>query len=193
MRVSVVGNFNHWDGRRHPMRNCGHDRDLGDLHPRPLAGRGLQVRDQEPASAATSSRSPTPTASPPSCGPRPPRSSGTSTVRAGTTTNGWRTARRRQALDAPDRRSTRCHLGSWRRKVEEGNRFLTYRELADQLVEYLKETGLHPRRADADQRAPVRRQLGLSAGRLLRPDVAVRHARTTSPTSSTRCTATASA
>src|SRR5262245_55846294 len=23
MRVSVVGDFNHWDGRRHPMRNCG--------------------------------------------------------------------------------------------------------------------------------------------------------------------------
>src|SRR4029077_4262491 len=22
-RVSVVGDFNHWDGRRHPMRNCG--------------------------------------------------------------------------------------------------------------------------------------------------------------------------
>ena len=23
LRVSVSGNFNHWDGRRHPMRNCG--------------------------------------------------------------------------------------------------------------------------------------------------------------------------
>ncbi len=31
------------------------------------------------------------------------------------------------------------HLGSWRRKVEEGNRYLTYRELADELVEYLKD------------------------------------------------------
>ena len=27
------------------------------------------------------------------------------------------------------------HLGSWQRKVEEGNGFLSYRELADQLVE----------------------------------------------------------
>ena len=34
-----------------------------------------------------------------------------------------------------------CHLGSWRRKIEEGNGFLSYRELADQLVEYLGETG----------------------------------------------------
>lgn len=29
------------------------------------------------------------------------------------------------------------HLGSWRRKVEEGDRYLTYRELATELVEYL--------------------------------------------------------
>jgi 1,4-alpha-glucan branching enzyme len=31
------------------------------------------------------------------------------------------------------------HVGSWRRKVEEENRFLTYRELAVELVAYLKE------------------------------------------------------
>jgi len=33
------------------------------------------------------------------------------------------------------------HLGSWRRVPEEGNRFLTYRETARYLVEYIKETG----------------------------------------------------
>ncbi len=33
------------------------------------------------------------------------------------------------------------HLGSWRRVPQEGNRFLTYRELADQLVPYVKEMG----------------------------------------------------
>ncbi|MDD2357631.1 MAG: 1,4-alpha-glucan branching protein GlgB [Thiovulaceae bacterium] len=33
------------------------------------------------------------------------------------------------------------HLGSWRRKVEEDNRFLTYLELADELAEYIKEMG----------------------------------------------------
>ena len=81
-----------------------------------------------------------------------------------------------QGLDSPIA-VYEVHLGSWKRKVEEGNRFLNYRELADELVEHLKQTALHPRRADADQRAPVRRQLGLPAGRLLRPDLAVRHAR----------------
>ena len=33
------------------------------------------------------------------------------------------------------------HLGSWRRVPEDGNRSLTYRELADQLVPYVKDLG----------------------------------------------------
>jgi 1,4-alpha-glucan branching enzyme len=33
------------------------------------------------------------------------------------------------------------HLGSWRRRAEEGGRSLTYRELAHELVEYVRETG----------------------------------------------------
>lgn len=33
------------------------------------------------------------------------------------------------------------HLGSWRRVAEQGNRSLSYRELADQLVPYVKEMG----------------------------------------------------
>ena len=33
------------------------------------------------------------------------------------------------------------HLGSWRRVPEEGNRFLTYREIAPYLVRYVKEMG----------------------------------------------------
>jgi 1,4-alpha-glucan branching enzyme len=33
------------------------------------------------------------------------------------------------------------HLGSWRRVPEEGNRFLTYREMAEPLAKYLKDMG----------------------------------------------------
>lgn len=33
------------------------------------------------------------------------------------------------------------HAGSWRRKVDEGNRFLTYDELADELIPYVKWMG----------------------------------------------------
>ncbi|SCZ57824.1 1,4-alpha-glucan branching protein GlgB [Thiohalomonas denitrificans] len=39
-------------------------------------------------------------------------------------------------LDAP-MSVYELHLGSWRRVPEEGNRYLTYRELAEQLVEYV--------------------------------------------------------
>ncbi len=39
-RVSVVGDFNVWDGRRHPMRKRG---ATGDLRPRPGRGDDLQV------------------------------------------------------------------------------------------------------------------------------------------------------
>ncbi|MCI0616938.1 1,4-alpha-glucan branching protein GlgB, partial [bacterium] len=44
------------------------------------------------------------------------------------------------ALDAPVS-IYEVHLGSWRRVAEEGNRFLTYRELAPQLVEYIQQMG----------------------------------------------------
>lgn len=33
------------------------------------------------------------------------------------------------------------HLGSWRRKVDDGNRWLSYRELADELVDYVRDMG----------------------------------------------------
>ena len=51
----------------------------------------------------------------------------------------------------------------------------------------LPEDGLHARRADADQRAPVHGQLGLPDGRLLSPPPAATARRKTSCTSSTYC------
>ena len=46
----------------------------------------------------------------------------------------------RQALDAPIS-IYEIHLGSWKRNGDDGETFLTYRELADSLVEYLGHTG----------------------------------------------------
>jgi 1,4-alpha-glucan branching enzyme len=46
----------------------------------------------------------------------------------------------RNALDAPFS-IYEMHLGSWRRVPEQANRFLTYRELAEQLPGYLNESG----------------------------------------------------
>jgi 1,4-alpha-glucan branching enzyme len=48
--------------------------------------------------------------------------------------------RKRNSLDAP-MSIYEIHLGSWRRVPEEGNRPLTYRELAEYLPEYLHDTG----------------------------------------------------
>ena len=61
------------------------------------------------------------------------------------------------------------HLGSWRRHGRsEGSRWLTYREMAEQLPRLCARHGLHPCRVPADERASVRRLLGLSADRNVR-------------------------
>ncbi len=53
----------------------------------------------------------------------------------------WMQKRRnRNALDAPIS-IYEVHPGSWRRVPEEGNRFLTYRELASYLTEYVQQMG----------------------------------------------------
>ncbi len=53
----------------------------------------------------------------------------------------WMKERReRNALDAPIS-IYEVHLGSWRRVPEEGNRYLTYRELAPRLADYVKQMG----------------------------------------------------
>ncbi len=53
----------------------------------------------------------------------------------------WMAQRRQKnALDAPIS-IYEVHLGSWRRIPEEGNRFLTYRELASSLTEYVEKMG----------------------------------------------------
>jgi 1,4-alpha-glucan branching enzyme len=53
----------------------------------------------------------------------------------------WMASRRqRNALDKP-MAIYEMHLGSWRRVAEEGNRSLSYRELAPQLADYLERLG----------------------------------------------------
>ncbi|MFH0914466.1 MAG: alpha-amylase family glycosyl hydrolase, partial [Chloroflexota bacterium] len=54
---------------------------------------------------------------------------------------GWmEERRRRKSLNAPIS-IYEVHPGSWRRVPEEGSRFLTYRELAPQLAEYVRKLG----------------------------------------------------
>jgi 1,4-alpha-glucan branching enzyme len=138
-RVSAVGDWNAWDGRVHPMRlrrECGvweiflpgvgpgarYKYELlgprGDLLPLradPFAFRS----EKRPANASV-------VAAPPAHAWRDEEWLG---VRAG-----------KQRRDAPIQ-IYEVHLGSWRRIPEQGDRFLTYRELAEQLIPYAVEMG----------------------------------------------------
>lgn len=134
-RVAVVGDFNFWDGRRHPMRlrrECG----VWELFlPGVAAGARYKfellaadgtllpqkadpcARQAELRPDTASIVAPTPPVAPPS----PER-------------------QRANALDAPVS-IYEVHLGSWRRKPEEGHRWLNWDELADELVPYAQDMG----------------------------------------------------
>jgi 1,4-alpha-glucan branching enzyme len=138
-RVSVVGNFNHWDGRRHPMRVRGSTGvwelfipglDEGEVYKYEIKGRhgGFLGLKADPYAFSSEER---------------PK---TASVVHNLRRFEWRDAdwlagrERRQALDAPIS-IYEVHLGSWRRMPNEGNRMLTYRELAEQLVDYVADMG----------------------------------------------------
>jgi 1,4-alpha-glucan branching enzyme len=53
----------------------------------------------------------------------------------------WLNDRKKEAGKSKPYSVYELHLGSWRRKVEENNRSLTYKELATELVSYIKDTG----------------------------------------------------
>jgi 1,4-alpha-glucan branching enzyme len=139
-RVSVVGDFNDWDGRRHPMRR----------HP----GAGIWeifVPDVPEGACykfevlAASGDLLALKADPYAFAFEPATASGASVV---CTLEGfewrdgeWLAAReRRNALDAPVA-IYEVHLGSWMRVPEEGDRPLTYRELAERLPAYVRDMG----------------------------------------------------
>ena len=136
-RVSVVGDWNRWDGRVHPMRlHPGNgiweifipSLQAGALYKYEILSRqgGLQALKTDPYAFAFE-RSQTPTASIVT----------DLTYQWGDAA--WMADRgRRHAMDAPIA-IYEVHLGSWRRK--EHNQFQTYRETADQLGPYAREMG----------------------------------------------------
>lgn len=134
-RVSVVGDFNLWDGRRHPMRQrreCG----VWELF-LPGIGRGARYKFEirsnsghvlpqhaDPYALQSELRPATasvvcelPAVQPPS-----------------------HERQLANALNAPIS-IYEVHLGSWRRVTEDGNRWLTWDEMADTLVPYVQEMG----------------------------------------------------
>lgn len=138
-RVSVVGNFNNWDGRRHPMRNRGSSGiwelflpglGEGEVYKYEIKGRdniNLALK-ADPYGLASELR--------------PKTASIVTDLQASNWHDQeWMEQRsQRQSLDAP-MAIYEVHLGSWRRVPQEHNRMLTYRELAGQLADYARQMG----------------------------------------------------
>jgi 1,4-alpha-glucan branching enzyme len=139
-RVSVVGDFNNWDGRVHAMRNRG---DCGiweifipGLGPGTVYKYEIKTRDgtilplkADPYAFFAETRP------------------ATASIVYGLRDYPWKDdawmgerARTGQSLDRP-MAIYEVHAGSWRRKTEQGNRYLIYREMADELLPYVKNLG----------------------------------------------------
>jgi 1,4-alpha-glucan branching enzyme len=135
--ASVVGDFNSWDGRLHPMRSLGSSGIWELFVPALASGERykFEVRTQDgilqlkadPVAFAAE---------------LPPHNA--SVVFESThawSDDPWLAAR---AMVDPLRAPMsiyEVHLGSWRRNTLDGNRSLTYLELADELGDYVKDLG----------------------------------------------------
>ncbi|MEP7028688.1 MAG: 1,4-alpha-glucan branching protein GlgB, partial [Candidatus Eisenbacteria bacterium] len=143
-RVSVVGNFNRWDGRAHPMR-LRPEAGIWELFV-PGLGPG-EVYKYEILGADGVRRG---KADP--LGRFMERRPDTASIVVSEKTRPWkdtawvRRRARAQALDQP-MSIYEVHLGSWKRgpvenaEAEPGGRFLTWNELAEQLVPYVADLG----------------------------------------------------
>ncbi|MCY4179269.1 MAG: 1,4-alpha-glucan branching protein GlgB [Litoreibacter sp.] len=138
-RVSVVGDFNGWDGRRHVMRRRGST----GIHEIFLTGLGdgavykYEVLDAEKNLLPLK-------ADPVGFGAElPPRTASVVRDLDGFECNddGWLAARgAKQKIDQPIS-IYEVHLESWKRVPEEGGRSLSYLEHAEQLVSYAADMG----------------------------------------------------
>ncbi|MBL8659551.1 MAG: 1,4-alpha-glucan branching protein GlgB [Rhodospirillales bacterium] len=138
-RVSVVGDFNAWDGRRHPMRfraECGVWELFipgladGELYKYEILGKDgrLQALKQDPFAFFCE------------------QSPGTAAIVYDLSHYGWADQAWMSQRGAAIERSApvsiyEVHLGSWRRSTEPGRLYLTYQELADQLIPYVTDLG----------------------------------------------------
>ncbi|NAZ36062.1 1,4-alpha-glucan branching protein GlgB [Rubellimicrobium sp. CFH 75288] len=138
-RVSVVGDFNAWDGRRHVMRRRGAT-GVWEIFV-PHVGEGAAYKYEI---LARDGRLVPLKADPVGFGAQHPPE--TASVVRDIRGYGWRdeawmsTRADRQRRDAPIA-IYEVHLGSWKRIWNQGGRPLSYREAAEDLVSYAREMG----------------------------------------------------
>ncbi len=138
-RVSVVGAFNDWDGRRHPMRlrpQAGvwelfiPRLQPGDLYKFEILTRDGHVLPQKADPIARASEAAPSTAS-----------IVASSAPFSWTDQAWIERRRKMQYPQSPISIYEVHAGSWMRVPEEGNRSLTWGELGERLVPYVKDLG----------------------------------------------------
>jgi 1,4-alpha-glucan branching enzyme len=135
--VSVVGDFNAWDGRRCPLRSLGNSGiwegfvpgvGVGALYKFEIRTREGQLRIKTDPLARETERSP-----------------GTASRVAASTyawqDQAWLAARAKGDIAREPVSIYEVHLGSWARVPEQENRMLSYRELAPRLVEHARHFG----------------------------------------------------
>ncbi|HXM96093.1 MAG TPA: 1,4-alpha-glucan branching protein GlgB [Candidatus Dormibacteraeota bacterium] len=138
-RVSVVGDFNGWDGRVHPMRARGSSGIWELFVPELKEGAIYKYEIIGPNDVMLPLK-----ADPYAFRAELRPNTGSIVTRLDTYpwADEYWMERRPQTnwLESPIT-VYEVHLGAWRRVPEEGNRWLTYHELADQLIPYVKELG----------------------------------------------------
>ncbi len=137
-RVSVVGDFNHWDGRVHPMRRL-LGSGIWELF-LPGAGEGAHYKYEirTPSGHLLLKSDP--------YGYFSQWGKETSSLVYNLERYQWSDAEWMEARRAKDWQKSamsiyEVHLGSWRRHEDEGNRHYSYLELADTLIPYVVEMG----------------------------------------------------
>ena len=137
--VSVIGNFNHWTAGSHPLAVRGDGSGVWEGFI-PAVGHGTPYKYHIQSKHNNFSVE--------KCDPlathaeNPPRTASIvwDTKYKWSDSNWMKTRSNPNSLDAPTS-IYEMHVGSWRRKADDNNRWLSYRELAPELAEYLKEMG----------------------------------------------------
>nr|VFK39042.1 MAG: 1,4-alpha-glucan branching enzyme [Candidatus Kentron sp. TC] len=138
--VSVVGDFNNWDGRRHGMR-MRHDCGVWEIFLPGVKVGSLYKYEIKHA------RGMVPEVKSDPCAFHTELPFGTASIIYGDGAafrwrdQDWIGNRKTSAGSDKPLSFYEVHLGSWRRKPEEDNRWLNYREMADDLVSYCADMG----------------------------------------------------
>ena len=137
-RVSLVGDFNAWDGRIHPMRSLGSSGIWELFVPGMTEGTCYKYEIKTGAGALLVKSDPFAFSSE----LRPKTASVVASLDGYAWGDGaWMAQRARGQVFERPLSVYEVHLGSWQRVPEEGSRFLTYREAAERLVPYAAEMG----------------------------------------------------